>query len=118
MKSIINNITFLFLSSLLYIACKPIDSHYSKTTNLNDVAYNNTIKNIVRNNCTTCHSGRKPAGGLNLKPYENVVDAIKNKDLLKRINNFSDPMPPDQMLPKNERLAMQKWAENNFAVAP
>lgn len=117
MKLIINTIAFVFLGSLLYMSCKTIDASYSKTVKLNDVAYNNTIKNIVRNNCTTCHSGRKPAGGLNLKSYENVVDAVKNNALLKRINNTVYPMPPDEMLSKKERLIIQKWVENNFALA-
>ncbi|MGH1338443.1 MAG: hypothetical protein ACRBFS_20175 [Aureispira sp.] len=99
------------------MACKSLyTSTEESNVDLENVSYNNAVKNIIANNCIACHSSKRPSAGLNLERYENLVDAVKNKGLLKRINNASNPMPTSGLMSKNERLIIQKWVNNNFAL--
>lgn len=99
------------------IACKNMQTGTSlETISPENISYYNTIKKIVSNNCITCHTGKYPQAGLNLKNYENLVDAVKNKNLLHRINDPQNPMPTSGLMSKKERLAFERWKENNFAL--
>ncbi|MBB3696789.1 hypothetical protein KMW28_22890 [Flammeovirga yaeyamensis] len=112
------NKIILSLASLLFIiiaACKSVEmSSVDPVLEIGEVSYNGTIKRIIQNHCVTCHSGKRPTGDLDLTTYENVVDAIKTKDLLNLINNKNFPMPTTGLISKKERKAIQKWAENGF----
>lgn len=90
-------------------------ANFSAQSQAKNINYHNTVKRIITNNCISCHSGKTPSAGLYLKGYNNLVDAVKNKNLLKRINDPSDPMPTSGLLPKKERLAIEQWIKNDFA---
>ncbi len=107
------------ISVFFYIGCTTLESTTSSLediANNSDVSYNAHVKRIISNNCLTCHSGKHPTANLQLEGYENLITAIKERGLLNRINNREHPMPTDGLMSKNERLAIQKWTENNFAL--
>lgn len=81
---------------------------------LSQISYHTYVKPIVHNYCTTCHAGKSPSADLDLQTYENVKNAAKNRNLLKRINDHKNPMPVGGLMPKEERLTILRWAKNNF----
>ncbi|WP_281613402.1 hypothetical protein [Flammeovirga sp. SubArs3] len=113
-KIIISSASLLFI---IIAACKSVEtSSIDPDISIADISYNGTIKQIINSNCIVCHSGKRPSGNLYLTNYENVVNAVKTRDLVKRINNEADPMPTTGLIEKEERLAIQHWAENGFQL--
>ena len=47
--------------------------------------YTENVKPILESNCTPCHSGSSPYGGLSLDTYTTVYYAIKSGEVLDRI---------------------------------
>ena len=85
---------------------------------LEDINYETHVKPIIKANCLRCHAGKRPKAKLDLSVYANLVDAIKNKDLLIRINDSKKPMPKDGLMTESERVIIFKWMENNFQKTP
>lgn len=83
-----------------------------------DITYETTIRPIIANYCFSCHSGKMPSAGFSLDSYEKVRYQVEKGPLLKRINNPNDPMPMSGLMPKKERDAIMKWAENGYKEAP
>lgn len=77
------------------------------------VRYNPEVKNIMTNNCITCHGGPTPEANLDLTTYNNVKNAAMG-NLMGRINNQLNPMPPTGLMPPIERQKMQKWVDDNY----
>ena len=108
--------TILFLA-IIFTDCKSIqtvDSTNGTLENSIDVSYDNHIKNIITTNCISCHSGNYPSAGMSLNNYEKLVNAIKNRELIARINSYSNPMPTSGLMDKSERDLIKSWAKNNF----
>ena len=60
--------------------------------------YTENVKPLLESNCTVCHSGSFPSGGLSLDTYTTVYYAIKSGEVLDRIQRESDEpgfMPSD-----------------------
>ncbi|OHX64400.1 hypothetical protein [Flammeovirga pacifica] len=106
----------LLASLFLFIAAFKTAGSGKEVNTEEVISYNGTIKRIIKNNCIVCHSGKRPSGDLLLTNYERVVEAVKTKDVLKRINDPNDPMPIYGMMPEKERKAIQQWAENGFEL--
>ncbi|HAO14676.1 MAG TPA: hypothetical protein DDE71_03815 [Tenacibaculum sp.] len=99
MKKIIQYAFFVLISVFL-INCSsseiteliptPVDPPSGKTT------YEQNVKTLINNSCATsaCHDAVIPASGLPLTNYTQVKNAAENGNLINRINNSSDPMPP------------------------
>lgn len=103
-----------------YLSCNTTQgsSHLANIENTTDVAYQSHIKPIIANNCLTCHAGNYPSANMTLDTYDKVVDAVQNRNLLKRINDPKNPMPTSGLMSRQERLAIQKWVDNDFAQQP
>ena len=79
-----------------------------------EISYTNDIQPIVKNFCTTCHAGKNPEGDLVLTSYADVRKHLEKGNLLKRINDTEDPMPPSGRIPKYMRRMFKLWAENGY----
>ncbi|MEM7602838.1 MAG: hypothetical protein AAF357_15685, partial [Verrucomicrobiota bacterium] len=79
-----------------------------------EVSYSNDIEPIVTNFCATCHAGDDPEGDLLLTSYRTVREQCETGGLLDRINDHSDPMPEDGLLPPHLRRVFKIWAEKGF----
>lgn len=83
------------------------------------ITYATTIKGIIDNNCIRCHA-TVPINGapMSLTTYENVKDAVLNRNLLDRISRAegtSGAMPfGGPRLPQSNIDAINEWANNNF----
>lgn len=80
------------------------------------VTYQNDVKQIIQNNCITCHSGPSPSARLNLTNFDELKRAIKFKGLIKRINDNNDPMPPKDVLSLKDRLIIFKWKKDGLRI--
>ncbi|MEM0926747.1 MAG: c-type cytochrome domain-containing protein, partial [Planctomycetota bacterium] len=76
-----------------------------------EVSYSNDIRPIINNFCTTCHAGDAPEGDFVLTSYEDVLKHAKEGNLLKRINDSEDPMPPGGLMPVYLRRMLRAWAD-------
>lgn len=108
----------LALFSISYWGCTTSQSVTSGQSidNITDVSYNRHIKSIIVNNCITCHSGKFPSADMALDSYEKLVDAVKKRGVLKRINDHRKPMPTTGLMAKKDRMLIKKWVENSFAL--
>ena len=79
-----------------------------------ELSFTNDIQPIIKNFCSTCHQGKDPEGGLSLTNYAEVRKSVKEGDLLKRINDKKEPMPPSGHLPKYMRRMFKKWADSGY----
>lgn len=82
------------------------------------VTYNENIKPIIDNNCISCHSNPpQNAAPMPLVSYENVKEAVQNKNLIARISS-TDPaflMPlGGPRLPQNLIDIIIQWNEGGL----
>ena len=96
------------------IECASVQSIDNQATSIPQITYETHIKSLIRNYCSTCHSGEDPIGTYDLSTYEAVVEKAKTGILLKKINDSNDPMPPSGLLPKEDRVLIETWVKNNY----
>jgi len=78
------------------------------------VTYDADVKVIMTNNCITCHSGPAPSANLDLSTYLNVRYSSEQGTLVERLNNATNPMPPNGILPAETRQLIDKWVTDGF----
>ena len=78
------------------------------------IKYNPDVQNILTTHCTNCHGGNNPQAGVNLETYENTRFYSENGDLLEKIYDLVNPMPPSGLLPTSEIAIIEKWAQDGF----
>ncbi len=78
------------------------------------ISYESDVKRIIQNNCITCHSKPSPSARLDLTDLDELKYAIKHKNLIKRMNDKNDPMPPKEMLSLKDRMIIFKWKKNGL----
>ncbi len=110
-----NIIAFIALI-VIYSSCtKAVIDESIPTPPINRlVKYNPDIQGIMFNHCITCHGGAAPSGGFALTTYDQVRFYTENKNLISRINDTSDPMPPSGLLKSENRQIIEKWVADGF----
>lgn len=93
---------------------KNISTTKATDLDLSTVTYLSHVKKIIDNNCVECHGGYDPADGLDLTTYNKVKHAAEDHHLLDLIHSTSKPMPPEGLLPENERAIITSWAKNGY----
>ena len=77
------------------------------------VTYSGTVKAIVDSNCISCHGDPLANGApMPLLSFDNVQEAVQNRNLIGRIENGS--MPPNGNLTAAQILAVKGWEAGNF----
>jgi len=79
-----------------------------------EISYTNDIEPVVKNFCVTCHAGEKPEGDFVLTGYAEVKRHVAEGNLLERINDSADPMPPSGKMPQYMRRMFKVWADTGF----
>ncbi|MCR9246179.1 MAG: hypothetical protein NXI31_14205 [bacterium] len=79
-----------------------------------EVSYTNDIRPIVSNYCATCHHGDDPDGDFVLDTYEDVRGMVESGELLARINDERDPMPPAGMMSQRQRDLFRAWQDGGY----
>lgn len=77
--------------------------------------YNSNVKNIIDNNCLSCHSaaaGQYPT----METYTQVRDAAENGNMICRIDDQScgSVMPQSGRMPQVNINTIKKWAANGY----
>lgn len=106
----------VILVSLLMASCTTTEIPLDEVTEpvVEVVTYNGDVKAIIDNNCIGCHGTSSPQAGLSLVTYQQVRNAAENGNLLNRMNNATNPMPPSGLLPANTRALVDAWASEGF----
>ncbi|MEW7290247.1 hypothetical protein [Aquimarina sp. 2304DJ70-9] len=73
------------------------------------VTYESDVQSIMNNFCITCHGGPAPNAGLDLSTYSNTKNAALNNGLVARMNDATNPMPPNGLLTPQIRQLVDKW---------
>ncbi len=104
----------LFIST--YLGCtKAIIDEGSPTTTIDRVIkYDPDVQNIMFNNCITCHGGSAPSGGFTLTTYDDTRFYTESGNLVERINDQANPMPPSGLLSAEQRQIIAKWVADGF----
>lgn len=111
------NYTKLLLVCLSFASCTKafISDKEENLTPINRIIkYNSDIKQIMTNNCITCHGGPSPNAGLDLTTFINVKNAALNRNLLERMNNATAPMPQNGLLLLSTRKIIDKWKSDGY----
>lgn len=78
------------------------------------VKYNPDVQTIMLNNCLNCHGSQNPSAGLSLVNYNQVRASTENGNLISRMNDANNPMPPSGLLPSQTRAVMDKWVTDGY----
>ncbi len=110
---------FFFIGMVLFL--------YNCTTNTIDegsiedlppivetITYDDDVAPIITTNCVGCHSGPNANAGLQLTSYANVRAAAEQGNLVNRINNGANPMPPTGILPPETRQIIDQWIADGY----
>ena len=105
---------FLGATALMVMAKCKTPGELGNVSAGNEISFFHDVKPIMDNYCITCHSGDSPRANLSLTTYESVRGKTEKGNLLKRINDHTNPMPQSGLLPKYLRQTIQKWADGGF----
>lgn len=78
------------------------------------VTYDADVKSIMTNNCITCHAGPAPSAGLDLSNYQNTRFSAEQGNLVFRMNDATNPMPPNGKLSPETLQLIDKWVTDGF----
>lgn len=78
------------------------------------VFYSSDVKTIIDNNCVGCHAGSSPSAGVDLSNYTNVKFQTEQGNLISRMNNTNNPMPPSGVVPAVDLQKIDKWLSDGL----
>ena len=97
----------ILLVTLLFASCTNNEDN-NLPIEVNNVTFTNTVKAIIDVNCTGCHASPPINGALmTLIAYNNVVEAVQNRNLIGRIEDGS--MPLNGSLSLSQIKAIKDW---------
>jgi hypothetical protein len=111
------SLIIIFIFSISFLSCtRAFISDEEEIVNpINKIIkYNSDVKQIMTNNCITCHGGPSPSAGLDLSNFSNVKNAALSRDLLERMNDATAPMPQNGLLLLSTRKIMDKWKTDGY----
>lgn len=78
------------------------------------ITYDTDVQTIMFNRCVTCHGGNAPQNGLDLSTYQNTRFSAEMGSLIQRMNDATNPMPPNGLVSPELRQIMDKWVSDGF----
>ncbi len=110
-----NKIKLAALSlSILLISCKTTKEEVPTPVVAEKIVYTSDVENIMYNYCTSCHGGNAPSAYVSLSTYDDVKHHAKDGNLISRMNDASNPMPPNGMLSETIRKKLDDWAASGY----
>jgi len=77
------------------------------------ITYDDDIQIILNNNCTACHGNPTTnSAPFSLTTFDEAK--IRIDDIISRINNINNPMPPSGLMPQGLRDNIQKWKDDGL----
>ena len=107
-------ITLICLFSLVFTSCETnsLSDLVDTTSPVATVTYQNTTKTIFNTSCVECHNPSNASGGTTLDTYEGAAIKAMSGEMLARMTNTENPMPPSGNLPDNVIEAVAQWIED------
>ena len=94
---------------IFFNSCTSDDDEKMTDLPAKDVTYTATIKVIIDDNCLNCHVDPPLNGAsMSLLTFENVSDAVMNRDLIGRVEGGSMP-PVGDLLTDSQVQAIKDW---------
>lgn len=108
--------SFLVVSGFMISSCTTSEIPLEEEVDpiVETITYVDDVKAIIDNNCTSCHGTVSPEAGLSLVTFQQVRNAAENGNLIPRMNNATNPMPPSGRLSAEVRAIIDKWADDGF----
>lgn len=78
------------------------------------IKYEPEVQTIMLTHCTSCHSGATPSAGVDLTTYDDVRHQTESGTLIDRINDASNPMPPNNLMSEENRQIIAKWVTDGY----
>lgn len=78
------------------------------------VYYNPEIQLIMQDYCVSCHSGASPSANVSLDNYADVRHYTEFDNLIDRMNDVQNPMPPEGLLSSTYLAQMDQWVALGF----
>lgn len=109
-----------YISSLLIFvvaisSCTTAEIPLEEVTPITEtVKYNPDVQNVIFNNCLNCHGAQNPSAGLSLVNYNQVRASAENGNLISRMNDANNPMPPSGLLSSQTLAVMDKWVTDGY----
>jgi len=77
--------------------------------------YDTDVAPIIASNCLNCH-GATPTNGAysSFNTYNLVKTGVQSGNILNRINNTGNPMPPSGLMLKANRDVIQQWLDDGL----
>lgn len=111
MKSYLSLIIIL----LLFSSCTTAILDEGEVEPINEtITYEGHVKNIITNYCITCHGTVAPSADLDLSTYNALKNATENGNLIQRVNDVANPMPPNGLMPAQTREILNKWVIDGY----
>lgn len=105
----------LLITGFSISSCTTAEIPLENTTPITKkIKYNPDVKTIITNNCLNCHGSQNPSAGLSLVNYNQVRASAENGNLISRMNDANNPMPPSGLLPSQTRAVMGKWVSDGY----
>ncbi|MGD0756145.1 MAG: hypothetical protein ABR927_13910 [Bacteroidales bacterium] len=120
MKRLFISLATLSIFLLFFVSCYydneealyPTLNNACDTTN---VTYSGTIAPLLNNNCTGCHGGSIPSGGILLTNYASVQTVASSGMLMNALNGNGVPvMPASGSLSVCKIAQFQIWIRNGM----
>jgi uncharacterized membrane protein len=116
--TLILSVFFLVVLALSFPSCVKDTGKLPKALSACDtITYNKHIKQIIADNCTSCHSDTNPIGGFPLTQY-GFVKAKGEAGRIKArvIDQIPAPMPPtsNPQLTQAQKDLINCWLTNGF----
>jgi hypothetical protein len=118
-RFIIASVTFIIFL-LFFVSCyyDNVEALYPTLNNACDttnVTYSGTIAPLLSSNCTTCHGGSVPSGGISMTSYTSVQTVASSGLLLNAIKGTGVPiMPTSGSLSTCKIAQFQIWIRNGM----
>jgi len=107
-------LSILFLTFIISSCSGGSDDPIMDPPQDNNVTYTGTIKQIIDNNCISCHADPPVDGApTSLITYLNVKDAVMSSNLIARVENGSMP-PQGADLTAAQVQSIKDWQSGGF----
>ncbi len=106
----------LILGAFTFTSCGSDDEATPPSTPPNsNITYDGNVESIIASNCLGCHGNPTSNGApSSFNTYSLVKTGVQSGNILNRINNTTNPMPPNGLMSQSNRDIIQQWLDDGL----